>query len=161
MKSISNYTKNMVRTSELVRRRSGLLVDLVEVLTHFTSYQGPNHLHISDAQAVPYIMNSPRCLKSERMFIIHFLVSVLFDTIWEGYNAVKREDSNARGLLGIVDPKEHSRRRRLWDRGLNTSALKGYQPLLTNRINQFVETLRRESSSNESIDLAKWIAFFS
>ncbi|KAF8824312.1 hypothetical protein HHX47_DHR8000334 [Lentinula edodes] len=112
---------------------------------------GPNHLHISDAQAVPYIMNSPRCLKSE----------LLFDTIWEGYNAVKREDSNARGLLGIVDPKEHSRRRRLWDRGLNTSALKGYQPLLTNRINQFVETLRRESSSNESIDLAKWIAFFS
>ncbi|KAJ4476395.1 cytochrome P450 [Lentinula edodes] len=104
---------------------------------------GPNHLHISDAQAIPYIMNSPRCLKSER------------------YNAVKREDSHARGLLGIVDPKEHSRRRRLWDRGLNTSALKGYQPLLTNRINQFVETLRRESSSNESIDLAKWIAFFS
>ncbi|KAJ3925841.1 MAG: cytochrome P450 [Lentinula lateritia] len=110
---------------------------------HLRTNPGPNHLHISDAQAIPYIMNSPRCLKSER------------------YNAVKRQDSNARGLLGIVDPKEHSRRRRLWDRGLNTSALKGYQPLLTNRINQFVETLRRESSSNESIDLAKWIAFFS
>ncbi|KAJ4469256.1 cytochrome P450 [Lentinula aciculospora] len=103
---------------------------------------GPNHLHIADAKVISNIMNSPRFLKSER------------------YNAVKRE-ANARGLLGIVDPKEHSRRRRLWDRGLNTSALKGYQPLLENRINQFIETLRRESATHDYIDLAKWITFFS
>ena len=61
-------------------------------------------------------------------------------------------------LVGIVDKEEHARRKRPWNRGFSTSALKGYENLIIKRILQLVEVL---SSKNlkEPIDLPTWIEF--
>ncbi|KAK1222247.1 hypothetical protein PQX77_014880 [Marasmius sp. AFHP31] len=49
----------------------------------------------------------------------------------------------------------------MWDRGLNTAALKDYQTLLFDRIDQLVSALRRESTpKTRHVDLARWVAFF-
>ena len=62
-------------------------------------------------------------------------------------------------LIGTVDKQEHTRRRRPWNRGFSTSALKGYESLVLRRALQLVEVL---SSKNlkEAIDLTTWIQYF-
>jgi len=44
-------------------------------------------------------------------------------------------------LVGIPDHKVHMRRRVYWQRGLDTTAIKGYEPIITHRVTLLVEWL--------------------
>ena len=74
-------------------------------------------------------------------------------------NAEGQQYVVVRPLIGIIDNQEHARRKRPWNRGFSTSALKGYESLVIKRTLQFVELL---SSKNleEAINLTTWIQFF-
>jgi cytochrome P450 len=61
--------------------------------------------------------------------------------------------------MGIVDPIEHSKRRRIWDRGFTPSALKSYEPMLRKRTDQLVKAL--SGRTGQRIDMAEWASFMS
>lgn len=44
-------------------------------------------------------------------------------------------------MVGIQDMEEHLRRRRPWNRGLNSAALKEYEPLMADRVAELVALL--------------------
>ena len=44
-------------------------------------------------------------------------------------------------MVGIQDVDEHLRRRRSWNRGLNSAALKEYEPLMAGRVAELARLL--------------------
>ncbi len=60
-------------------------------------------------------------------------------------------------LIAIMDPIEHARRRKPWNRAFSTAALKEYQPIVTRRTAQLIEGLMGEVGTT---DLAKWISYY-
>ncbi len=44
-------------------------------------------------------------------------------------------------MVGIQDVDEHLRRRRSWNRGLNSAALKEYEPLMAGRVAELAKLL--------------------
>ena len=64
-----------------------------------------------------------------------------------------------RSLISIVDKQEHARRKRFWNRGFSTAALKDYESLVIKRTLQLVEVLSSKNMK-EIIDLTTWIKFF-
>ncbi|ETW79538.1 cytochrome P450 monooxygenase 1 [Heterobasidion irregulare TC 32-1] len=102
---------------------------------------GPNHLHVSDASAIPVVLGSRAFTKGGR------------------YSAIKRPGSQG-SLLSMSDPHEHSQRRRIWDRALNATALKDYQDSLANRVAQLVTGLEQRVQDGP-LDLSEWISMFS
>lgn len=71
-----------------------------------------------------------------------------------------------RSLIATRSLHEHARRRKRWNRGFSTAAVKGYEPIVSRRALQLVEELKRRSESldggdkRQSVDLAKWLSFF-
>ena len=67
-------------------------------------------------------------------------------------------------LISIPDVNEHRERRKLWNHGFTTSALRDYQPILSNRVLQLAENLNKragkDSYKGEPLDLAEWVGFF-
>jgi hypothetical protein len=61
-------------------------------------------------------------------------------------------------LLNLVDPAEHGKRRKLWDRAFTPSSLKSYQPLLSARVAELRANLISRASA--PLDLAAWTGFF-
>lgn len=61
------------------------------------------------------------------------------------------------GIIGFRDQTEHARRRRIWNRALNTTALKDHEPTIAKRVDQLVEVL---GSQKGTVDLAQWLSFF-
>lgn len=61
-------------------------------------------------------------------------------------------------LVSIRDRDLHTKRRKHWLRGLNSAALKGYEPIIKKRVQQLVEVL--EGSSGD-LDLSQLIGHFS
>ena len=61
-------------------------------------------------------------------------------------------------LIGIVDVDEHLRRRRAWNRGLSTAAVREYEGLIAARARLFIERLGQQVGE---ISLDKWINYFS
>ena len=67
-------------------------------------------------------------------------------------------------MVSIPDVNEHRERRKLWNPGFTTSALRDYQPVLSNRVLQLAEHLNKRagkgSNKGEPLDLAEWMGFF-
>ena len=67
-------------------------------------------------------------------------------------------------IVTIPDVNEHLERRKLWNHGFTTWALKDYQPILSNRVLQLAEHLIKRagkgSNKGEPLDLAEWVGFF-
>ena len=74
-------------------------------------------------------------------------------------------------LVGLRDPDEHRRRRKAWNRGLNSMSLKGYEQSLEKRVGELADKLSKLSGSSSnghgvtgnsenSIDLTTWFSFF-
>jgi cytochrome P450 len=67
---------------------------------------------------------------------------------------------NTKGsLVHMIDPVEHSKRRRLWDRAFTPGAIKSYEPMLQKRLSELVQNLNARSGS--SLDLGHWMNLFS
>ncbi|KAI0822334.1 high nitrogen upregulated cytochrome P450 monooxygenase 2 [Trametes gibbosa] len=60
-------------------------------------------------------------------------------------------------LPGIMDTAVHHERRKPWSRAFNAAALKEYEPQVSNRANQLVETLERQKGE---ISLGEFINYF-
>ena len=74
-------------------------------------------------------------------------------------NDAEQQHEVVSSLIGIVDKQEHLRRKRPWNRGFSTSALKDYESVVIKRTLQFMEVL---SSKNlkEAIDLKSLVEFY-
>ncbi|KAJ4030155.1 hypothetical protein NW761_011827 [Fusarium oxysporum] len=57
------------------------------------------------------------------------------------------------------DKKDHSRRRRAWDRAFSSKALRDYEPRVAKYTSQLLDRL--EQSQATTIDIAKWFKFYS
>jgi cytochrome P450 len=62
-------------------------------------------------------------------------------------------------LINLMDPQEHSRRRKAWERGLNISAVQDYGATLSIRVQQLVECL--ETRRSEIINISNWLSWLS
>ena len=60
-------------------------------------------------------------------------------------------------VIALKDPVEHAQRRKAWNRAFNTASIKEFQPSLTNRVGQLVDTLAAQKSI---VDLSKWFGYF-
>jgi cytochrome P450 len=74
-----------------------------------------------------------------------------------GYSVAKPYASSG-NLLNIMDPAEHGKRRRVWDRAFTPTAVKSYDPMLHARVGQFVSEL--EHRVGQTVDIADWFGFF-
>jgi cytochrome P450 len=72
-----------------------------------------------------------------------------------GYT-VGRPD-HAYDINSIVDPAEHSRRRRTWEPAFTANAVKSYAPLLRTRVEQLSTQLNARLA--EPVDIAEWLSF--
>jgi cytochrome P450 family 628 len=61
-------------------------------------------------------------------------------------------------LHATVDNHDHAARRRIWDMGFKTTALKGYEPMLTKLTTELM--LRLEEHVDKEIKIDDWVAFF-
>ncbi|KAI0345507.1 cytochrome P450 [Trametopsis cervina] len=98
---------------------------------------GPNELYIRDASAILPLLGPNGMPKGPGM---------------KG-----RGFHEPAALIACSDPKEHTRRRRPWNRAFSTPALKDYQPIVARRVSQLVEGLQNQHGT---VDLSQWISFF-
>jgi cytochrome P450 len=63
----------------------------------------------------------------------------------------------SKNLLISLDPFEHSKRRRVWDRAFTSAAVKSYDPMLHARVSQFVDQL--ELRVGQTLDISDWLGF--
>lgn len=79
----------------------------------------------------------------------------LFLTVWDG-----RFPANGAGrsLISLRDSKEHTMRRRPWNRAFSSTAIKNYEPLIFARTSQLVDILAKQTGT---LDLLEWIHWFS
>ncbi|GJJ15315.1 hypothetical protein Clacol_009591 [Clathrus columnatus] len=103
---------------------------------------GPNHIHIADASAVPIVLAAKPFRKSDR-----YLAFIPPHT--------------APSLFALVDVKEHSERRKLWERGMNSSALQQYRDIVIRRTQQFVDIVSKTGELGHNFDLAGWFSLLS
>lgn len=62
-----------------------------------------------------------------------------------------------KSMIALRDPVEHARRRKPWNRGFNTEALKGYEEIIETRATQLLDQLAKQDGV---VDLAKWLSYF-
>lgn len=74
-----------------------------------------------------------------------------------GYQVYVPYDTEG-SLLDLIDNDAHSKRRRIWERALTPNAIKSYEPILQERLGQFINgmTIRR----GQPVDIAEWFGFF-
>lgn len=63
-----------------------------------------------------------------------------------------------RNLLTLRDSVVHAKRRRPWNRGMSTGALKEYEPILAARVTQLLEMITREK--DKVVDLTECFKYF-
>ncbi|KIJ23223.1 hypothetical protein M422DRAFT_276244 [Sphaerobolus stellatus SS14] len=98
---------------------------------------GPNHLHINDVTILPDVMAYKPFLRGERY----------------GRSRIKGSTGS---LHATLDPEEHAQRRKIWERGLTSSAIQDYADALFKRVQQLIEIL--EIRRGVPFDLSGWIS---
>lgn len=87
--------------------------------------------------------------------------------MWEA----RRAPGRIQALVGMQNLDEHRRRRKKWNRGISTSAVKGYEATLASRARQLVEELEKRAQRKdgtatgrlirgEIVDLNMWLSYF-
>ncbi|TBU25227.1 high nitrogen upregulated cytochrome P450 monooxygenase 2 [Dichomitus squalens] len=83
---------------------------------------GPNELSVRDPSLIPAVMGASGLPKGPN----YLGMTLTHDGL---------------PMVGIQDTEEHLRRRRPWTRGLNSTALKEYEPLMAERVAELVASL--------------------
>ncbi|EJD02378.1 high nitrogen upregulated cytochrome P450 monooxygenase 2 [Fomitiporia mediterranea MF3/22] len=107
---------------------------------------GPNELSFADAEAIPPVLGQDGMRRGP---------------LWE----MHVKPGTTPHLISLRNVDKHHERRKLWNHGFTSAAIKDYQPLIANRVLQLVEELKKVSrGENEihekSVDLTCWIAYF-
>lgn len=69
-----------------------------------------------------------------------------------------RKDPNAPGNLIVLTGESHANRRRLWNRGMGSEAMKDYDLIIHRRAEQLVDKL--EGLTGRVVDLAAWFGYY-
>jgi cytochrome P450 len=79
--------------------------------------------------------------------------------MWDG-RAIPSAKSEDRSLLTLRDSAIHAERRKLWNKGFSTSALKDYEEIVVNRGKQLVAIFEESAKKGEPVDMARFTGFF-
>ncbi|RDB16896.1 hypothetical protein Hypma_002424 [Hypsizygus marmoreus] len=101
---------------------------------------GPNELSFCTPDAIAPMMGTGGMPKA---------------AFWDAEFPLQKEN---RSLVGLRNPHDHARRRRIWSRGFTAEAIKSYKPLLERRVDQLVENLTQRAG--QTVDLAQWLSWF-
>jgi cytochrome P450 len=74
--------------------------------------------------------------------------------VWDG----RIPDHEVRGIIMVKDPLEHASRRRPWNRGFSTIALKEYEAMVIDSVKMLMNGL--EQREGQVIDIARWMTYF-
>lgn len=74
---------------------------------------------------------------------------------WDGREPY---DHLPKPMIALRQSREHTRRRRPWNRAFSMAALKSYEDIIIKRSLQLAETLSRQSGV---VDMGQWISYFS
>ncbi|KAJ3518703.1 hypothetical protein NM688_g9401 [Phlebia brevispora] len=99
---------------------------------------GPNEISIRDVSLINAVMGTQGLPKGPSL-------------------AGRTFQSKFTSLIGLRDPHAHFIRRKPWNRALNMSAIKEFQPILTARAAQLVESVGQQQ---DIFDLSRWFGFF-
>ncbi|KAL5529682.1 hypothetical protein ACEPAG_5667 [Sanghuangporus baumii] len=104
---------------------------------------GPNELSIVDVEYIPRVIG----LRKGPRWIAHV------------------RPGTVPSIVALRDVDWHAERRKLWNHGFTTAALKELQPIVENRVLQLVEELGKRTSlkseeKENSLDLALWTSYF-
>ncbi|KAJ7477012.1 cytochrome P450 [Mycena galericulata] len=110
---------------------------------------GPNELSITEVALVPSVLGAQGMPKGP---------------MWEGRRISGKKGAGnkaaARGnLIGSRDPTLHAETRKAWNNAFIPAAIKGYEPMLIQRVTQLIEALGAKKEG--SVDLSQWLSFFS
>lgn len=61
-------------------------------------------------------------------------------------------------LDGIRDFSEHAGRRKPWNKALSIAALKGYEVVIIEKVEELIESLCQRE--NEVVDISAWMSYF-
>ncbi|KAL1746562.1 cytochrome P450 [Schizophyllum fasciatum] len=100
---------------------------------------GPNELAFFTADAIEPMFGSAGLPKG---------------SFWDGRAGFQQQN---RPMVAIYEKKDHSARRRKWQRAFTPAALKVYEPLIMKRVTEFVDTLERQP---QPVNLCRRIAYF-
>jgi cytochrome P450 len=103
---------------------------------------GPNEVSIADTSALSAIFGAKSWQKGKGY----------------SFTASGGASTSETALSAIRDHKEHTTRRKIWNRAFAIASLKGYQPSIELRVQQLCNKLD-EISSNGPLDLQEWIGY--
>ena len=69
-----------------------------------------------------------------------------------------RQHEAGSSLDGMRDVVEHTARRRLWSRGMNSTAMKYYEVLIRQTVTDLI--IGFEQHGKEAIDISRWMTYF-
>ena len=124
------------------------------------AFIGPNELSVNRVDTIqPVLTGMPKGPCTSPLFSYTFCLWSHNTTL----NAVGWYNrSPSRGpasVIAITDPVEHKRRRRTWDRGFSTAAMRNYEEIVTRNARELVEQF--EKREGQEIDLSMWLSYFS
>ncbi|KAL5489839.1 hypothetical protein ACEPAI_4671 [Sanghuangporus weigelae] len=104
---------------------------------------GPNELSIVDVEYIPTVIG----LRKGPRWIAHV------------------RPGTVPSIVALRDVDRHAERRKLWNHGFTTAALKELQPIVENRVLELAEELDKRTSlkseeKEKSLDLALWMSYF-
>ncbi|KAH7077544.1 cytochrome P450 [Paraphoma chrysanthemicola] len=101
---------------------------------------GPNHLNISDAQAVKVIYGTGRAFSKSNYY--------------DAFTALRPN------LFGVRDEEIHSARRKACSGSFSMQSVTAMEPFIDGCLKQLLSRLDEAATAREVIDLKRWIAFF-
>jgi cytochrome P450 len=103
---------------------------------------GPNEVSIADTTALSPIFGAKSWEKGKAY----------------SFTASGGAATSETALSAIRDHKEHTKRRKIWDRAFAIVALKGYQPSIELRVQQLLDQLDKRCGKG-TLDLQEWIGY--
>ena len=120
---------------------------------------GPNEVSVSHPDVVQSVLGAkglrkgpceysslddPRAVQTE----------LQLGTVYSG----RQLPNGTTSLLNVADPVEHSGRRRTWNRGMSSTALKDYEHIVKNKVQELMDGLSQRQS--QDLDISQWMSFF-
>ena len=124
------------------------------------SHLGPDELSIVDAESVSSILNLRKGPCECRSEVCISLLMLILCVVWVAHGV----PGTIPTITALEDIDSHSKRRKLWNHGFTTAALKDLQPAVENRVLELVDELSKRSSPSGGekvpLDLALWMSNF-
>jgi hypothetical protein len=122
---------------------------------------GPNELSVNSVDTIHPVLGAgglPKgpCKFFLRLEYLHSFLIILKSNPAGVYN--KGSSKEVAPIQSQRDPVEHRRRRRTWDRGFSTAAIKNYDEIVVRRARELVKQF--EKRVGQEIDVSMWMTYF-